>query len=181
MRLLRIVCCVLPCLIAVSCGSTETGVTPENTQATTETVTPSLQPTEAMPTEQPTPTGPLGSISGKIIPPNPDLNPLPASRVYAHEVTTGRVTLVELASGQVDYVVQGLPVGVYEIVGWFSPQGRAGAYTSRKINSAETSGDQLKCNTSLIRISLKEGRMDVEDVDINCWGGDFFYLITPLP
>jgi hypothetical protein len=181
MRRIRVLVCALLFLLAAACGSAEAAQTPQNTP-TTAAATTTLAPTESIPTEAPTPSGPLGSISGKIMPPNPDpMPPQPTTRIYAHEVNTGRVTSVEIPHDQLEYSIKGLPVGVYEVIGWFYPQSTTGAYTSANINPAVTSSSQLKCNTSLKRVVLKTGSMDVQNIDLGCWGGDFFYLITPTP
>jgi hypothetical protein len=177
MRFFRVPLCVMILLSAAACGASATTPPPQDTSAAP---TATAEPTVSIPTETPAPTGPLGTISGRIVPPNSD-SPLPAAHIYAHEVSTGRVFFADVAAGQTDYVIRDIPVGVYEVVGWFFPDGTAGAYTSSKISSAETSSNQLKCNTSLLKVILKEGRMDAAGIDINCWGGDYYYLITPMP
>jgi hypothetical protein len=182
MRIGRIVFCLLLCLVTVSCVTSQNTTLPQGTAVTSpESASPTVVPTDTRAADTPTPTGPLGSISGKIIPPYPDQNPIPASRIYAREVNTGWITAVELPEGQTDYTIPGVPEGVFEIVGWFYPKGQAGAYTSSKIILAETSGDQFKCTTSLERIMMKAGNMEVKGIDIACWGGDFFFVLTPMP
>jgi hypothetical protein len=177
MRYFRVVLGVLLMLLAAACGSAETSAPAGETPAAP---TATLEPTVAVPTDTPIPVGPLGTIAGKIIPPSADAS-AQALQVFAHEVSTGRVFSAEVPAGQSEYVIRDVPEGVYEVVGWFYPDGTAGAYTSAQLSLAETSSDQLKCNTSLNRVTLKEGRMDVTGIDINCWGGDFYYLITPMP
>ncbi len=182
MRIGLFLLCLSFCLTATACGAAENTVSPQGTPSDAAvSVSPTVQPTATIPADTPTPTGPLGSISGKIIPPYPDQNPIPASRVYAREVNTGFITGVELPEGQVEYTLTGVPVGVFEVVGWFYPQGQAGAYTSSELVLAETSGDQFTCNTSLEQVTLKAGQMDVTGIDIACWGGDFFFVLTPIP
>jgi hypothetical protein len=182
MRFARIILGLLLCLAAASCASAGgTGTPPTTAAAPTKESTPAPTATATVSPDTPTPTGPLGSISGKILPPYPDQNPIPASRIFARDVDSGWITGIEIPAGQVEYTLSGVPVGTFEVVGWFYPNGQAGSYTSSKLVLAETSSDQFKCTTSIQQITLKAGQMEWENIDIGCWGGDFFFVLTPMP
>jgi hypothetical protein len=66
------------------------------------------------------------SISGTILYESDD----PFLRVYAREVTTGRVQWVRPDEGVQTYSITDLQPGTYVIVGWFYELGASGAYTS---------------------------------------------------
>jgi hypothetical protein len=179
MRKIGYLLCLIVCLTAASCGGQEPAAAPvEPTATPTEEV---REPTASpQPADTPTPSGPLGFISGKLMPMSEDL-PSPTLRVYARDINTGWMTYVEMPSDQTEYTLSGIPEGVYAMVGWYYPSGQSGAYTDSSILLAETSSDQFKCNTSLTYVELKPGQMEIQGIDIACWGGDFYYLLTPMP
>ncbi len=165
-------------LAAASCGGQSTPVTPTVAlQSDTQTVATST-PEIAVPTE--TPSGPLGSISGTIKPP-PVAQPATAIRMYARQKTTALVFFTEIPLDQTTYKISGLPMGTYTVFAWYYPDGVPGAYTSAKVDVVQTSSDQLKCSNSLIEIKLTERQPDFQGADINCWAGNYFIYMTPIP
>jgi hypothetical protein len=181
MRLSALGTTVLLALAVTACG---TGETPAATTAAAAAPTNTqniLTPTPTTPLPTDTPSGPLGSISGNILPVAPDSGPTGATKVGAREVNTGRVTLIDIPAGQTTYILQGLMVGTYNIIGWIYPDGVTGAYTKTGISTVKTSSEQLKCNNSLEVITLGPGNMDFTGADIGCWAGDYYFLLTPIP
>jgi hypothetical protein len=177
MKLGKIALSLILMLVVVSCGG------PTSTPAAVSTDTPASieSPTPAIPTDTLTPAGPLGSISGQIAPVAANSGPTGTLRVYAREVNTLAINYVEVPDGQTNYVISGLPVGVYEVIGWIYPDGVTGAYTSAGISTAQTSADQLTCDNSILQITIKPSKLDFQGADIGCWAGDFFMLLTPMP
>lgn len=162
-------------LSASSCSAEQTPV------ASTAAVPTDTQPASTLtpePTE--TPSGPLGSISGTILPPGAE-QPATSIRIYAREKASSKVFAIEIPLTQTTYTLSGLPMGTYTVFAWFYPNGAPGAYTSSKIVFATTSSDQFKCSNSLIEIVLTEKNPDFQGADIGCWAGDFFIYITPMP
>jgi hypothetical protein len=124
--------------------------------------------------QTPTVNAATGSISGAIKQPGiPD-----AMRIYWREVNSGHVGYIETVKTDTTYTISGLAAGDYNVVSWFWPQGSSGAVTSLNMVSANTSAQQQNCKASLKKIHLNAGQ-DVTGADIGCWGGDFFYLVTP--
>jgi hypothetical protein len=165
-------------LAAASCSGQSTPVTPTvAVQSDTQTVATST-PEIAPATE--TPSGPLGSISGTIKP-MPVKQPATAMRVYARQKTTALVFFIEIAVDATTYTIPSLPMGTYTVFAWYYPDGVPGAYTSAKVDVAETSSDQLKCSNSLVEIKLTERKPDFQGADINCWAGNYFIYMTPIP
>ena len=170
---------VLLALAAAACGTEQTPVTPTAGIPTNTLTAPTSTPESVLPTE--TPSGPLGSISGKILPVAPDSGPTGTTRVGAHEIATGRVTLVDVPEGQTTYTITGLPAGTYVVIGWVYPNGVTGAYTLTGISTAKTSSEQMTCNNSMESITLEPGKMDFTGADIGCWAGDYYFYLTPMP
>lgn len=165
-------------LAAASCGGQPTSVTPtvaiQSDTQTAATSTPEIAPA----TE--TPSGPLGTISGTIKPP-PEKQPATAIRVYARQKTTALVFFIEIPLNSSAYTIPGLPMGTYTVFAWYYPDGAPGAYTSANVDMVKTSSDQLKCSNSLIEIKLTEREPDFQGADINCWAGNYFIYMTPIP
>jgi hypothetical protein len=173
---------VLLALAVSACGAGETAV-PTATAAIglpaeTQIV---LTPTETIPLPTDTPSGPLGSISGNILPVAPDSGPTGTTRIGAREINTGRVTLIDIPDGQMTYTIPGLPVGTYVVLGWIYPDGVTGGYTTTGISTVTTSSEQMTCNNALVEITLGPGAMDFTGADIGCWAGDYYFLLTPIP
>ncbi len=165
-------------LAAASCGGQPTPVTPTvAVQSDTQTI---ATPTPEIVPATETPSGPLGSISGTIKPP-PVAQPATAIRVYARQKTTALVFFIEIPLDSTAYTIPGLPMGTYSVFAWYYPNGAPGAYTSANVVMVETSSDQLKCSNSLIEIKLIERKPDFQGADINCWAGNYFIYMTPIP
>lgn len=163
-----------------SCAPEQTPVPPTTAEIPTDIQTmPTSTPELVIPSD--TPSGPLGSISGNILPVAPDSGPTGAMRVGAREINTGQVTWIDIPDGQTTYTIPGLPVGKYIVLGWVYPDGVTGAYTTTGISTVKTSSEQLTCNNSVEEITLGPGQMDFTGADIGCWAGDYYFLLTPLP
>jgi hypothetical protein len=178
MRSAAIPMLALLALAMVSCSAQTTPVSPaaaiQSDTQTAHTATPEL----VVSTD--TPSGPLGSISGTIKPPTV-AQPATAIRMYARQKTTALVFFIEIPVDQTSYTISGLPMGTYTVFAWYYPDGVPGAYTSSKVDVVETSSDQLKCSNSLIEIKLTERNPDFQGADINCWAGNYFVYMTPIP
>jgi hypothetical protein len=170
---------IILALTTVSCSAEQTPATPA-AAATTDTQTaPSDTPdVSAMPTE--TPSGPLGSISGKILPP-PVAQPATVMKIIAREINLGKVYSADIPLDQEAYTISSLPMGTYYVFGWYYPDGIPGAYTDSGVAVVETSTDQLKCGNSLLPIVLTERKPDFQGADLACWAGDYFIYFTPTP
>jgi hypothetical protein len=172
---------VLACLMLAlaACTSAQKTASPTLGAGATDTTI----PTTSIATETQainTPSGPTGSISGKIIPIGAP-QPATSLKIFAREKTEGTTYTLDLSIDQTSYSISNIPPGVYNVFAWYYPKGLAGAYTSTKIILAETSSDQFTCTNSLLDINLSVGNMDFSGADIACWGGDFFSYLPLLP
>jgi hypothetical protein len=169
--------------LAVSaCGSGEAAApsaTP-GAELPTETQMVSM-PTATVAPPTDTPSGPLGSISGDILPVAPDSGPTGSTKIAAREINTGWVKLIDIPDGQTNYTIDGLPVGTYVVLGWIYPDGVVGGYTNTGISTVMTSSEQLKCNNALVEITIGPGAMDFTGAEIGCWAGDYYFYLTPIP
>jgi hypothetical protein len=170
-------------LAACSPSKTAEIPTPTSSPISIETQAPASPSVEtAQPTD--TPAGPLGSISGTILTPD-NFAPLIRTTVYALEVDTGAVYSVQVPDGQTTYRISNVPEGVYYAIAFSIPdgipQGVGGAYTSSGIVAADSSSQQMKCDNSIIQITLSSGNMDFQGADIGCWGGNATVYLTPMP
>jgi hypothetical protein len=151
--------------------------------ASAETQPPASPTAEAIPPSA-TPSGPLGSISGTILTLN-NFPPLLNLTVYAREVGTGAVYSVQIPDGQATYQIPNIPVGVYYAIAFSIPegipQGVGGAYTSSGVISVDSSAQQMKCDNSMVAITLSPANMDFQGADIGCWGGNAPIYLTPIP
>jgi hypothetical protein len=162
-----------------ACASGQTPVSTTGTEVSTgvqAAPTDTLEP--AVPTD--TPSGPTGSISGKIKPP-PVAQPASSIRIYARQKSTAMVFGTEIPVDSTAYTISGLPLGTYTVFAWYYPDGIPGAYTDAGVDVVQTSSDQLKCSNSLVEIVLSEKHPDFQGADISCWAGDYFIYITPMP
>jgi hypothetical protein len=181
MRFSAIGCVVLLALSVSACGTGETPASSAGTDQPIETQT-VLTPTAttiAAPTV--TPSGPLGSISGNILPVAPDSGPTGSTKIAAREINIGWVKVIDIPDGQTNYTIDGLPVGTYIVLGWIYPDGVVGGYTNTGISTVMTSSEQLKCNNALVEITIGPGAMDFTGADIGCWAGDYYFFLTPIP
>jgi hypothetical protein len=165
---------VLACLMLAlaACSPAQNPVSPTLAVAATDTIVPAT-PTATEIQATNSPSGPLGSISGAIVPPG-DPQPATSLNIYAREKNGGTIYTLDIPIDQTSYKISNLPAGVYNVFAWFYEKGLDGAYTSAKITLATTSSDQLTCTNSLVDITLAPGKMDFNDADIACWGGNFF-------
>jgi hypothetical protein len=115
-----------------------------------------------------------GSISGTIH----HSGVADAMRIYWREVNSGKVGYIETGKTDTTYTITGLAVGDYNIVSWYWPQGASGAVTTTNIITANGAAEQHTCEASLRKIHLDAGQT-VTGADIGCWGGNFFFLVTP--
>jgi hypothetical protein len=161
-----------------SCGATATPAAVSITAPTDTLAAPTDTAETAGATD--TPSGPVGSISGKILPP-PVGQPGTAMKIVAREKNLGAVYAVDVAKDATSYTIGNLPLGRYYVFGWYYPDGLPGAFTSSKISVAETSADQLTCTNSLVEIKLTVGHPDFQGADIACWAGNYFSFMTPEP
>jgi hypothetical protein len=174
----------LPVLVLLALGTAACGAGATATAAATSAPTDTLgapsntAAVASAPTD--TPSGPLGSISGKILAP-PVGQPGTAMKIIAREKNLGTVYAVDVAKDAASYRIGNLPLGRYYVFGWYYPDGLPGAFTSSKINVAETSSDQLTCTNSLVEIKLTVGHPDFDGADIACWAGNYFSFMTPEP
>jgi hypothetical protein len=161
--------CLLLALAA--CSPTQSPASPTSSGTAIDTpVSSTLTATELLPTN--TPSGPTGTISGKIIPiGSPQPNSL---KIFVREKDAGTIYSADFAMDATSYSISNIPPGVYNVFAWYYPNGLAGAYTSSKITYAGTSSDQFNCTNSLLDITLSVGNMDFQGADMACWGGDFF-------
>jgi hypothetical protein len=165
-------------LATASCSGQSTPVTPAVSAPSDTQIAATATPEIAAPTD--TPSGPLGSISGIIKPP-PVEQPATALRMYARQKTTALVFFIEIPVDSTTYTISGLPMGTYTVFAWYYPGGAPGAYTSANVDLVATSSDQLKCSNSLVDIVLTEREPDFQGADINCWAGNYFVYMTPIP
>jgi hypothetical protein len=168
---------VLFSLAAVSCNAEPTAVPPAASPTDTQ-IPPTSTPALTAPTE--TPSGPLGSISGSVLPPTV-AQPATVLKVFARERNAGKVYSVDVPVDQTAYTIPNIPMGRYNVVAWYYPDGIPGAYTSAGIKEVTTSSEQLRCNNSLVDIVLTEKNPDYQGADLACWAGDFFFYMTPVP
>jgi hypothetical protein len=178
MRSAAIPMLALLALAAVSCSAQTTPVSPTSAVQSDTQTAPTATPELLLSTD--TPSGPLGSISGTIKP-HPVAQPATAIRMYARQKTTALVFFIEIAVDATSYTISGLPMGTYTVFAWYYPDGAPGAYTSSNVDVVETSSDQLKCSNALIEIKLTERNPDFQGADINCWAGNYFIYMTPMP
>ncbi len=178
MRSAAIPMLALLALATASCSAQTPPVTPTTAVQSDTQTAPTATPELLLSTD--TPSGPLGSISGTIKPP-PIPQPATAIRMYARQKTTALVFFIEIPLDQTAYTISGLPMGTYTVFAWYYPDGMPGAYTSSTVDVVETSSDQLKCSNSLIDIVLTERKPDFQGANINCWAGNYFIYMTPIP
>ena len=181
MRFSAIGCMALLALAVSACGAGETPVPPTagSAQPTETQIVLTPTATVAQPTD--TPSGPLGSISGNILPVAPDSGPTGSTKIAAREVNTGWVKVIDIPDGQTSYTIDGLPMGTYIVLGWIFPDGVVGGYTRTGISTVMTSSEQLKCNNALVEITIGPGAMDFTGAEIGCWAGDYYFYLTPIP
>jgi hypothetical protein len=120
------------------------------------------------------PSGQTGSISGAI---HHSGQPS-AMRIYWREISSGKVGYIEVTAADAAYAISGLAAGDYNVVSWYWPQGASGAVTTTNIITANGAAQQQTCKAGLRAIHLVAGQ-NVTGADIGCWGGDFFFLVTP--
>lgn len=172
---------VLACvaLAFVACSPTQSPASPATTGPVTDTAVPST-PTvnEARPTD--TPSGPVGSISGAIIPIGSP-QPAPSLKIFVREKNQGTVYTTDIPLDATSYTVSNIPLGVYNVFAWYYSKGLAGAYTSTKITFAGTSEDQFNCTNSLVDVTISADKLNFSGADMACWGGDFFSYIPLQP
>jgi hypothetical protein len=177
--------CLMVALAA--CGPAQNPVSPtlpapvDNTPAASTSA-----PTKVSPI--PTPSGPVGSISGNILPTG---YPQPATslKIFAREKDAGTVFSADVAVDATSYTISNIPPGVYNVFAWYYSKGLAGAYTMTSTNLktatqiiiAGNSSDQFTCTNSLVDITIAAGKMDFQGADLACWGGDFFSYIPLQP
>jgi hypothetical protein len=144
----------------------------------------SASPTAEVVQPSETPSGPLGSISGTLLIPE-NIPPLLNVTVYARELDTGAVYSAQVPDGQTTYQIPNIPMGVYYAIAFSFPegipQGVGGAYTSSGVISVDSSAQQMKCDNSLVAVTLSSGNMDFQGADIGCWGGNAVMYLTPIP
>jgi hypothetical protein len=162
--------CLLLALAA--CSPTQNPASPTTPGTVTDTPV-SSTPTATEIRATNTPSGPTGTISGKIIPIGAP-QPATALKIYAREKDAGTIYSEDISIDQTSYSISNIPPGVYNVFAWYSPGGLAGAYTSSKIIFAGTSSDQFTCTNSLLDITLTLGNLDFQGADMACWGGDYF-------
>jgi hypothetical protein len=166
-------------LALAACSPTQTPVSPTASGLGSETaVLTAAAPTDTRPAN--TPSGPVGSISGAIIPIG---GPQPATtlKIFAREKNAGTIYTSDISIDATTYTISGIPPGVYNVFAWYYKGGLDGAYTSAKITVAETSEDQFTCTNSILDITISTTSLDTKGADIGCWGGDFFsYLPQDL-
>jgi hypothetical protein len=102
-----------------------------------------------------------------------------AMRIYWREIHSGKVGFIEVIKTDTVYKISGLIPGDYNIISWYWPQGASGAVTTTNIISANGAAQQQTCKASLRKIHLDAGQNYI-GADIGCWGGDFFFLVTPV-
>jgi hypothetical protein len=120
------------------------------------------------------PDGQTGSITGAI-----RHSGLPdAMRIYWRELATGKVGYIEVTKSDTTYTIGGLAAGDYNVISWYWPQGASGAVTTTNIVTAKGAAEQQTCKSSVRAIHVDPGQA-VAGADIGCWGGDFFFLVTP--
>jgi hypothetical protein len=164
-------------LAVVSCNAESTVV--PSTAAPTDTQAPATS-TPAVTASTETPAGPLGSISGSVLPPTV-AQPATVLKVFAREKDTGKLYSADFPVDQTQYTIPDIPFGRYIVVAWYYPDGIPGAYTSAGIKEVTTSSEQLRCNNSLVEIVLTEKDPDYRGADLTCWAGDYFFYMTPVP
>jgi hypothetical protein len=116
-----------------------------------------------------------GSISGAIHQAGAVAD---AMRIYWREVNSGKVGYIETAKTDTTYKISGLASGDYNVISWYWPQGASGAVTTSNIINAQGAAQQHTCESSLRKIHLDAGQ-NVTGADIGCWGGNYFFLVTP--
>jgi len=172
---------VLACmaLAFVACSPAQNPASPTSSAPVTDTsVASTPTATEVLPTN--TPSGPVGSISGNIIPTG---HPQPADslKIFAREKNAGTIYTTDFSIDVTSYTISNIPPGVYNVFAWYYKGGLPGAYTSAKVAVAQTSEDQFNCTNSLLDITISTSSLNFTGADIGCWGGNFFsYLPQDL-
>jgi hypothetical protein len=172
---------VLACvaLAFVACSPAQNPASPTSSApATDTTVLSTATATEVLPTN--TPSGPVGSISGNIVPTG---YPQPANslKIFAREKNAGTIYTTDFSIDVTSYTISNIPPGVYNVFAWYYKGGLPGAYTSAKVTVAQTSEDQFNCTNSLLDITISTSSLNFTGADIDCWGGNFFsYLPQDL-
>jgi hypothetical protein len=172
---------VLACaaLALAACSPAQNPASPTSSAPVTGATVPATPTaTQVLPTN--TPSGPVGSISGNIIPVG-SAQPATSLKIFAREKNVGTIYTADFPIDATNYKISNLPPGVYNIFAWYYKGGLPGAYTSAKITFAGTSEDQFNCTNSLLDITISTTSLDFTGADIACWGGNFFsYLPQDL-
>ncbi len=179
MKVTSIPVLVCAAVALVACSPAQHPASPTTSNPISNTAvasTPTL--TAILPTV--TPSGPVGSISGKIIPIG---TPQPATAliIYAVEKNTGMTYTADFGIDATSYTISNIPPGVYNVFAWYSKGGLYGAYTSAKVALAETSEDQFNCTNALLDITISAANLNFTGADMGCWGGDYSSFLPLQP
>jgi hypothetical protein len=179
MRVTSIPVLVCAAVALVACTPSQNPASPTASSPISDTAVVSTPTATAVPATA-TPPGPVGSISGQIIPIGSP-QPAPSLKIFVREKTAGTVYTGDFPLDATSYTMSNIPPGVYNVFAWYYSKGLAGAYTSTKITFAGTSEDQFNCTNSLVDITISADTLDFTGADIGCWGGDYFSYIPLQP
>ncbi len=172
---------VLACLALafVACSPAQNPTSPTASLLVSNTAVVSTPSVTSVPPTA-TPSGPVGSISGQIVPIG-TAQPATALKLFAREKDAGTIIETDIPIDATSYTIPNIPLGIYNVFAWYYPGGLPGAYTSLKITNAETSEDQFNCTDALVDVTISMNSLDFKGADMACWGGNYFsYLPTSL-
>jgi hypothetical protein len=98
--------------------------------------------------------------------------------LFWREVNTGKVNHKKVTKNETTYTISDLAPGDYNVISWYDPQGASGAVTTTNIITTNGAAQQQACKAGLRKIHVDAGQA-VTGADIGCWGGDYFFLLTP--